>query len=85
MYDAALHHQWELEQQEMLEMEQDLKSFDEYNTKRDQLTGRLLGAVDLLKISEQTWSPNRRNAAIADILYYHEELKKLHDQFWGKK
>lgn len=85
MYDAALHHQWELEQQEMLEMEQDFKDFDEYQTKRDQLTGRLLGAIDMLKVAEQTWSPARKNAAIADILYYNDELDKLKKQFWGEK
>jgi len=84
MYDAELHHQWELEQQEQL-MEQDFKDWDAFETAKNRLQGRLEGAIDLLKVAEQTGSTERRNSAIADILVLHNELQKLKDNFWGTK
>jgi hypothetical protein len=79
--EADLYHQWELEQQEQL-MEKDYKMFEEYRRLENQLFGKMLAAIDCLKIAQENNSEVMRESAIGHLVRFYDEHKKLKNNLW---
>jgi hypothetical protein len=71
----------ERHQQELEQMEQDLMSADQFKSLENRLLGKIIGAINVLKIAEETNFGQMRQIAISNLIKFGNEHKQLEETY----